>query len=118
MTTTKITNVEMQNIYHFIRQSVYDLKHLTNSHRDIKVAIPSWILYLFKNYPMYEYRSLDTPRNQLSENLFCGIEVQPHFKNEIVVFYTDYHINPERFKPSIYEIQFTTGIDICIPKNS
>jgi hypothetical protein len=100
-----ITNAEMQNMYYFIRQSVYELKHLTSDHKNIIIAVPSLILYFFKHYPMYEYRGLDVPVNELSENLFCGVKTQPHFNNEIVVFYTEYHCNPELFKPRIYQIK-------------
>lgn len=103
----ELTNAEMQNIYHFIRQSVYELKHLTSNHEKIIIAMPNLIVYFFKNYPMYEYRGLDVPENQLSENLFCGVKTQPHFNNEIVVFYADYYINPEFYKPRIYQVKTT-----------
>jgi hypothetical protein len=100
-----ITNAEMQSIYHFIRQSVYELKNLTSNHKGIIIAAPNYIFYFFKQYPMYEYRGLDVPENQLSENLFFGIKVQPHYQNEIVVFYQDYYYSPELFKPKIYTIK-------------
>jgi hypothetical protein len=102
----EMTNEEMQNIYHFIRQNVYELKYLTSDHKNIIVAIPSLVFYFFKHYPMYEYRGLDTPENELSENLFCGVKTQAHFNNEIVVFYTDYYRNPELFNPRIYQLKF------------
>ena len=103
----EITNAEMQNIYHFIRQSVYELKHLTSNHENIIIAIPSLLMYCLKNYPMYEYRGLDVPENQLSENLFYGVKTQPHFNNEIVVFYSEYHCDPGLFKPRIHQIKTT-----------
>lgn len=101
----KITNEEMQSIYHFIRQSVYDFKHLTPNHNRIIIAIPDFMLYFLTNYPIYEYRGMDTPIKELSEYLFYGVKVQPHYANEIVVFYQDYHFNPEIFKPKIHIIK-------------
>ena len=101
----ELTNAEMQNIYYFIRKSVYELKHLTSNHENIIIAMPSLLMYCLKNYPMYEYRGLDVPENQLSENLFCGVKAQPHYNNEIVVFYSDFYINPEFFKPRIYQLK-------------
>lgn len=102
----EMTNAEMQNIDHFIRQSVHDLKHLACDHENIIIAMPSLVLYLFKRYPMYRYRGLETPENELSENLFYGVKTQPHFNNEIVVFYAYYYKNPELLKPRIYQLKF------------
>lgn len=101
----RITNAEMQSIYHFIRQSIYELKNLTSNHEGIIIAMPNYMVHFFKQYPMYEYRGLDVPENQLMENLFCGVKVQPHYQNEIVVFYQDYYYSPELFKPRIHTIK-------------
>jgi uncharacterized membrane-anchored protein YitT (DUF2179 family) len=38
-------------------------------------------------------------------NKYFDIEVQPHYKDEVVVFFKDYHVNPESLKPMIYEIK-------------
>ncbi|MEO6176959.1 MAG: hypothetical protein ABIP27_17530 [Flavobacterium circumlabens] len=101
----KITREEMQSIYQFIFQSVYDLKLLTPYHDRIIVACPEFIIYFLKNYPKYEYRNQDTPFNELREYNIYGVKVQPHYANEVVVFYQDYHHNPEIYKPKIYIIK-------------
>ena len=101
----KIYHEEMQSIYHFIQQSVYDLKRLTPYHDRIIVACPEYLIYFFKNYPVYEYRNQDTPFNELREYNIYGVKVQPHYANEIVVFFQDYHFNPEIFKPKIHIIK-------------
>lgn len=39
-------------------------------------------------------------------DIIYGAKIQPHFKNEVVVFYADYYKNPELFKPKILEVEF------------
>lgn len=100
-----ITNEQMQGIYQFLRKAIYEYKHhLTSDHKRIIIAMPNFLLYFLYQFPMYEYRN-GTPVNELSEYLFEGVKIQPHYTNEIVVFYEDYHFNPEKFKPQIHIIK-------------
>lgn len=41
------------------------------------------------------------------EIFFCGVNMQSHFKDEIVVFYEDYYFDDELLKPKIHEIRFS-----------
>ena len=103
----KVTNQEMQEIFNFIRQSVYEFKELNFNGEEIIIALPNWLICFFQHYPMYEYRGFDVPVEQFNEYLFFGIKTQPHYTDEIVVFYKDFHYCPDKDTYKIHLIKFT-----------
>ena len=53
----------------------------------------------------YAVTSYEESAQLVEINKYFDIEVQPHYKDEVVVFFKDYHVNPESLKPMIYEIK-------------
>lgn len=99
----KISNQEIEAISDFIRRSVYEFKALGLSGDDIVISIPNWIKYCYRYYIRSE-NSFNEARAEW--RLFYGIVTQPHYANEVVVFFKNNHNNHEKFTPKIHVIQF------------
>ena len=102
----KITHQEIQEIYNFIRQSVYELNRLTPNNDEIVIALPSWLIYLFQHSPIREYRGIDVFPERIMEYVFMGIKTQPHYTDEIVVFYKEFQYCRDTTTYKIHQIQF------------
>lgn len=102
-----ITPREIDNILHFVRLKSLDLQKYYNIQPEkIIVAIPNWIVYVIMDAPMYKINYSPYP-DKWADWTLCGVKKQPHYKDEIVVFFENYHYDPERFMPQVYEIKTT-----------
>lgn len=102
-TEYKITTDQSSSILKFIAQSLYEFQHYNIEKKEIKVLMPEYALFIMLNnigvlnwYP--------NAVNELRNNKIFGIEVYPHFKNEIVVYTTKFYNNEELYGPKIIEI--------------
>lgn len=102
MNEKKITREELNNILDFIRNEVYRLKWETNTPDKILIMLPNWFLEVFL---MSLRESFNRDEFHYLKQRFEGVKTQPHYADEIVVFFEDYHFNPERFSPKIHLIQ-------------
>lgn len=100
-----VVNKETLNeITIFIGEELFELKSKLK-HQDIDkvvITMPDWLLQIFKAY--FRTTVSYSEEEKLLESFFYGSRVQPHFKNEVVIFYRDYHMNPKLFEPKIYAI--------------
>lgn len=100
----KISKTTIEEITSFIGRESFELKAKLK-HEDsnkVVVAIPDWLFSIFKYY--YNINVSGLPELEGSLSYFYGCRIQPHFKDEVVVFYQDYHLDPKLFEPKIYTI--------------
>jgi len=99
----EISLEKLDEIYNFVSLSIYQLKKLNLRNEDIKILMPNWFKFVMEHsYTRYTYYR--TAEQQLIEAKFFDIEVYPHFKNEIVVYCKEFHLNKELDQPKIFEI--------------
>lgn len=94
----------LEEIATFIGEELFRLKGKLQ-YLDIDktvVSMPDWLLQMFQAY--FRTTVSYSERQELLASHFYGSKIQSHFKNEVVVFYRDYHMNPELFEPKIYII--------------
>lgn len=105
MKTRVITHAQVNEMLLFIEHEMYKLKHELRGcyHDKIVILIPNWIKPFFNMYLRSVY-NFGQPY-PFAVKIY-GIRTQPNYNDEIVIFYEDYHLNPERFKPAIYTIKF------------
>lgn len=100
----KISYEKLDEIFNFVRHSIYQLKELNLRNEDIKILMPSWFKFVMEHsYTRYTYYR--TAEQQLIEAKFFDIEVLPHFKNEIVVYCKEFYLNKELDQPKIFIIE-------------
>ncbi len=103
MNKKNITNQELNEILDFIRNEVDRLKWETNTPDKILIMLPNWFLEYF----IFSLRNIfHRDEFHYLKQRFEGIKTQPHYTDEIVVFFEDYHFNPERLSPKIHIIKF------------
>jgi hypothetical protein len=102
----KISNIEIEHIFRFVRDEVYKHKRQLRPYEwnKITVALPDWLAYFILDSPRVVVNDSGLPHDRYPSS-FYGVKRQPHYKDEIVVFYDDFHYNPELFKPSIYQFK-------------
>lgn len=103
----EISTEELQEITDFIQTEQLRLKELLrhSSVDSITILMPNWLVQTFKYHFYTNVKSVDPILNSAgSTDYFFGCEVKPHYKDEVVVFYKDYHINPKFLEPKIYTI--------------
>jgi hypothetical protein len=102
----KIEKHELLKIHNFLRSAIYEFKEMNIRSNELLITLPNWLKHILRSYPMQIAVSSYLEPVQLYEiNKYFDIEVQPHYKDEVVVFFKDYHVNPENLKPMIYEIK-------------
>jgi hypothetical protein len=103
----KVTLEEIDNIQRFIQNESFRLKYnLPNyQHDKIVVSLPSWLLIFIKMAIRETLSSNAIFSSDKTEPIFFyGCRVQFHYTDEVVVFYEDYYLNRELYKPGIYQI--------------
>jgi hypothetical protein len=102
-TEYKITTDQLSDIFNFIAQSLYEFQNYNIQKKDIKVLIPEYVLFIMRNnIDVLDWYSYCV--SELRINKILGIEVYPHFKNEIVVYTTKFYYNQELYGLKIKEI--------------
>jgi hypothetical protein len=98
---------ELLKIYNFLCSAIYEFKEMNIRSNELLITMPNWLKHILRSYPMQYAVPSDLEPVQLYEiNKYFDIELQLHYKDEVVVFFKDYHVNPERLQPMIYEIKF------------
>lgn len=116
MSTKSIQREELDAIHHFIRLAIYDFHKMNCQSHELIICLPNWLQRIMRYYPMTIGVTLEQSQD-LNFSRFYDIEVQPHFKNEVVLFFKEYHINPDYFTPAIHVISFEDEENRKQPKN-
>ena len=102
----KIEKYELLHIHNFLQGAIYEFQKMNVRSNELLITLPNWLKYILRSYPMqYAVTSYEEVAQLVEINKYFDIEVQPHYKDEVVVFFKDYHVNPESLKPMIYEIK-------------
>jgi hypothetical protein len=103
----KVTLEEIEEIHCFIRREEHRLKCNIpcSQHDKVIVSLPSWLLIFIKMaiseaLSSHAIFSLDETKPMF----FYGCKIQFNYTDEVVVFYEDYYLNRELYKPGIYQI--------------
>ncbi|WP_281233485.1 hypothetical protein [Flavobacterium gelatinilyticum] len=103
----QISKQEIDKISNFIQRAILDLKQKNVKRDDIIIAMPCFFeaafSRLFSCYPPPDY---DHNRLRIAVHPFFNCFTQPHFKNEIVVFYKYYYYDEAYFIPHVHTIVF------------
>lgn len=94
---------QLDNIFKFVRHSLYQFQEQNVRNEDLRVLMPDTIKTCMQHY----YRrpiDYQTPEHQLREAKIFDIEVYPHYKNEIVVYCTKFDLYKELDQPKIFEL--------------
>lgn len=75
----------LEFIMHQIENNILELKRKNDSD-DLKILMPKWIKACFRMHFQNKLGSRDF-------NYLYGVEIIPHYKNEIVVFNDNYSVN-------------------------
>ncbi|MNR04939.1 hypothetical protein D3C85_1209370 [compost metagenome] len=108
MVIKSITREEIAAIHNFIREARFDLNAMNYNSDELVICLPNWLQQLLRAYPMINYVDFETAR-VLDDSRYFDIQVQSHFKDEVVMFFKDYHINPSFFTPAIHVINFESA---------
>lgn len=88
----EITHSLIENIFNFIKRSSYELENSNYFQEEIKVMMPN---YLKRN--LQEYYN-NTMTSCTEDSTLFGLEILPHYKDEVVVFYENYFKTTNHFK--------------------
>lgn len=102
-TIREMSYSELDNVFNFVRRSLYDFEELNVHKEDIRILMPE----SFKLMLQYHYRRpivMQSVNDQIIDAKFFNVEVLPHFKNEIVVYCTKFDLHKELNQPKIYEL--------------
>jgi hypothetical protein len=99
----KISKDDLNTIHSFVLNSICTFNELGLQREDLRVLMPEWILFIMQNN-ISGLNRFSNAVNGFRNNKIFGIEVYPHFKNEIVVYITKFYNNEELYGPKIIEI--------------
>lgn len=94
----KIEYTHVESVFNFIRKSLGELED-NNFYRDnIKIMMPNYFKRILQEYY----------NNTMSSSTECSsilrLEILPHYKNEVVVFYENYFNSDNHYKVLNLEI--------------
>ena len=105
MSIKSINQSEILAIHNFLRSAIYDFHAMNFQADELIISLPNWLQIILRSYPMVNYVDHNAAI-LLTHSKYFDIQVQPHFKDEIVVFVKDYHMNSGFFTPAIHIINF------------
>lgn len=97
-----VSKEELDKITDFIERETYKMKYSKGNimPSNILILMPNWLLRDFRTrYKVNIFSSDDD-----LPTAFFGHTIQSHYKDEVVIYYKDYHFNPKLFEPVIYTI--------------
>jgi hypothetical protein len=100
---SKIINMtydKLDEIFRFVRYSLYQFENMRLHKEDIRILMPESINYMMQNYYGI-VTNYQTIVEQLRGGKLYDIEVYPHYKNEIVVYCKKFEIHEELDQPKI-----------------
>jgi hypothetical protein len=106
MVIKQINKSEILAIHNFLMSAIYDFKAMNCQSDELIISMPNWLQELLRWRPMIKYLDYNELMS-LEYFKYANIKTQPHYIDEVVVFFKDYHLNPEKLTPRIYEIKTT-----------
>ena len=100
-----ITISQLNHILYFITKSLYSFHYLSNQREDFRVLMPEWIITMLINNNNSILNDFRNTSKELTNNKIFGVEVYPHYKNEIVVYNINFFFNSKLDPPKIYIIE-------------
>ncbi|MDI1306419.1 MAG: hypothetical protein PSX42_16455 [bacterium] len=100
-----INQSEILAIHNFLRSAINDFHAMNCQSDELIISLPNWLKFILRSYPMVNYVDHNTAI-MLEHTKYFDIKIQSHYKDEVVVFFQDYHINPSFFTPAIHIINF------------
>jgi hypothetical protein len=104
MVTKQINKSEILAIHNFLMCAIYDFHAMNCQSDELIISMPNWLQQLLRWHPIIKYLDYNEPMS-LEHSKYADIKTQPHYSDEVVVFFKDYHINPQSFSPKIHLIQ-------------
>jgi hypothetical protein len=105
MRIKSINQSEILAIHNFLMGAIDEFSASNCKSDDLIISIPNWLHQLLRSYQMRNY--LDYNRVMaLEHSKYFDVKIQPHYSDEVVVFFKDFHINPNFFPPAIHTINF------------
>jgi len=102
----KISKQEIEQIANFVHSAVRELKHKTMDHDKIIVCMPFYLTEFFRREVIWPPDSMWHNPEKVAIKRFYNCKVQPHYANEVVVFYEYFYLNPEHYQPKIHTITY------------
>lgn len=104
----------LEEITLFIERETFELSTKLSHHDESKIiiAMPDYILSIWINWMRSKVSGFVSnadadPDANHSNIRFAGYLIQSHYRDEVIVFYKDYHKNPKLFEPKIYTIKYS-----------
>ena len=104
MNRRKITESEINEIFLFVRKATDVYREAGVINPEIIIALPEWLKEVIIYFNKAHFNVMSN--TQLLIYRFCGVETQPHFKDEVVVFVKRFDSLGELYEPFIHEIKF------------
>lgn len=104
MNRRKITNAEINEIFLFVRKATALYREAGVPNPEIIIALPEWLKEVMIYFNNAHFNAMSSAQSLIYR--FCGVETQPHFKDEVVVFVKRFDSFGELYEPFIHEIKF------------
>lgn len=105
MRAKSINKSEILALHNFLMDAIHYFITLNCQSDELIISLPNWLQQLLRSYPMVSH--LDDNLKMILEHLkYFDVKIQPHYTDEVVVFFKDYHIHPEKLAPKIHTINF------------
>lgn len=105
MRTKSISKSEILAIHNFLMNAIHDFYAMDCDSDDLIISLPNWLQQLLRWQPIHKYLDFNDAMS-LEDSKYADIKTQPHYSDEVVVFFKDYHIHPEKLAPKIHTINF------------
>ncbi len=97
-----VIELKIETIIIFVMKSTFDFKNENINPEDIKILMP---LHIKDALQAYNRRQLAYIFSDVSPvNAIDNVEILPHYKNEIVVFFKHNLLYKNKFEPKIFEL--------------
>ena len=104
MNRRKITNAEINEIFLFVRKAIAVYREAGVPNLELIIALPEWLKEVIIYFNRAHFNS--STSTELLHSQFFGVETQPHFKDEVVVFVKRFDSLGELYEPFIHQIKF------------
>lgn len=101
---TEITQSQLEEIYIFIINSMCFFESLGLNNEDIKILMPYFYRHAFRTYFRRPVDMLNIREVEDFDFKFRNVEVNLHYKKEIVVYCTRFESNEIFDQPKIYPL--------------
>jgi len=106
MVTKQINKSEILAIHNFLMGAINDFHAMNCRSNELIISMPNWLQQLLHWRPIINYLDYNEPMS-LDHSKYADVKIQPHYSDEVVVFFKDYHQISEYIMPRIYKIKTT-----------